>query len=188
MIWLTNSTTLHTYYIIYIPNYETTGINDIADTKRVNCTFLSRVFAILNSNNSSRSLAWEIMRHNNTNKWLKISPRWSGEILINMAPLPLHTVFQKIYIWEQLINPTQKWNVILRTESSINWFCKKLISQNWFPKSKHLDWVIGKLVLLKNIILNIVSFGFFLLCNYCREICGKMYIFVWYVLFRQAKK
>ena len=136
---------IHTYYIIYIPNYETTGINDIADTKRVNCTFLSRVFAILNSNNSSRSLAWEIMRHNNTNKWLKISPRWSGEILINMAPLPLHTVFQKIYIWEQLINPTQKWNVILRTESSINWFCKKLISQNWFPKSKHFDWVIAKI-------------------------------------------
>ena len=140
---------IHTYYIIYIPNYETTGINDIADTKRVNCTFLSRVFAILNSNNSSRSLAWEIMRHNNTNKWLKISPRWSGEILINMAPLPLHTVFQKIYISEQLINPTQQWNVILRTESSITWFCTKLISQNWFPKSKHLDWVIGKLVLIK---------------------------------------
>ena len=111
---------IHTYYIIYIPNYETTGINDIADTKRVNCTFLSRVFAILNSNNSSRSLAWEIMRHNNTNKWLKISPRWSGEILINMAPLPLHTVFQKIYIWSKSIRRGQRKEIIKYFRSPVS--------------------------------------------------------------------
>ena len=40
-------------------------------------------------------------------------------------------------------NPHQDW-----AESSVNWFRKKLIYQNWFPKFKHFDWVIAKLVLI----------------------------------------
>ena len=53
-------------------------------------------------------------------------------------------------------NPHQDW-----AESSVNWFRKKLIYQNWFPKFKHFDWVIAKLVLIwanKNAGIREISF------------------------------
>ena len=37
---------------------------------------------------------------------------------------------------------------LLRAESFLVWFRKKLISQNWFLKFKHLNWVIAKLILI----------------------------------------
>ena len=37
---------------------------------------------------------------------------------------------------------------LLRAESFLYWFRKKLISQNWFLKFKHLNWVIAKLILI----------------------------------------
>ena len=39
------------------------------------------------------------------------------------------------------------WNR-LGAESSVNWFHKEHISQNWYPKFEQFDWLISKLILL----------------------------------------
>ena len=39
------------------------------------------------------------------------------------------------------------WNR-LGAESSVNWFRKEHISQNWYPKFEQFDWLISKLILL----------------------------------------
>ena len=99
-------------------------------------------FTILNSSQKVLRISWVCFAYNETPFSLKKN-LWSKKIVFSTLWWKVETLW-----WKPSCKTISRYLIsILRAESSVNSFHKKLISQNWFLK-KHFDWVIAKIVLI----------------------------------------